>query len=484
MKKSIFWLLLGLLIILPPSLAQNTPLKVVTTTTIIADVAKNVGGNLVDVESLVLPDADVHAFQPSPSDVALVAEADVVLVNGAGLESFLGDLVEDVATVRLSVISNGIKVIAGDEHNHEADSNVMSGHSEDTTGTVSAGYLTITNNGATADVLVSVTTEAAGRVQFHETVIENNMATMQHLEHGLSIPAGTTVALEPGGLHLMLQDIKRDLIVAETVDLTLNFASGTSIMVTALIGDVPPAETIQVESNHLVVSGAWVRPAAASPSHGHEVEYAGIFGVDTDCGDLLAHSESGHETGHEEHHDHGRCDPHFWTDPANVMVWTDNIAAIFAEADPANAAVYQAHAEDYKAQLTALDAEVEQILSVIPNEKRILVTNHEFLAYFAARYEFEIAGVVIPGGTTLAEPDPQELAALVQIINAEGVAAIFAEIASPGPLAQVVAQETERDIKIVTLYSDSLSAPAGPAGTYIDYMRHNATVIAAALGGL
>ncbi len=128
------------------------------------------------------------------------------------------------------------------------------------------------------------------------------------------------------------------------------------------------------------------------------------------------------------------------------------------------------------------DAEVEALLAEIPEENRVIVTNHEFLAYFAKRYGFEIVGVVIPGGTTLAEPAPQDVAELIETIEHEGVRAIFVEVSDAGRLAQVIAGDAG-SVQVVTLYSDSLSSADGPAATYLDYMRHNAAAIAAALGG-
>jgi ABC-type Zn uptake system ZnuABC Zn-binding protein ZnuA len=471
-------ILLCLMLPLTGALAQTTPLQVVATTTIIADVAQNVGGELVEVTPLVPPDADVHAFQPAPADAARLAQANLVLVNGAGLEAFLGDLVENAANVNLTVVSNGIDMLAsGEDEPEEADHGMhdmsMSG------GGVSAGYLTITNNGSADDTLVSVTTDAAAMATLHETRIEHDMAMMVPVENGLALPAGSTVALEPVGLHIMLEGIQRDLITG-TVDLTLNFASGTTLTVTAEIGDLPPEALTGTEANGITVSGAWVRPAAGAPPDEHG-DYAGILGEDADCGDPLAHEDMhDHEV---EEHEHGTCDPHVWTDPHNVMIWADNIAAAFAEADPANAETYRANAEAYKAQLTAVDEEIVQILANIPEAQRVLVTNHEFLGYFAARYDFEIVGVVLPGGTTLAEPDPQTLAALITTLNEVDVPAIIAEISDANRLAQVVAGETGRDIQIVTVYSDSLSAPDGPAPTYLDYLRYNANAIAAALQG-
>ena len=100
--------------------AQETPLRVVTTTSIIADIAKNDGSELVDVTAIVPRNSDVHAFQPAPADIVLVTEADVIFVNGAGLEETLDQLFEDSAVVEPIVVSNGIAMLpfAGGEHDH------------------------------------------------------------------------------------------------------------------------------------------------------------------------------------------------------------------------------------------------------------------------------------------------------------------------------------------------------------------------------
>jgi ABC-type Zn uptake system ZnuABC Zn-binding protein ZnuA len=494
---------------IPASWAQAAPLNVVATTSIIADVARNVGGDLVQVTALVPPNTDVHAFQPAPQDVVLLTNADLVLVNGAGLELFLGGLLENVTDVELVVVSDGVSVLAAGEHHDEAEHDhtlaatptetpAMSGmdHSGHTMsadmGVPSAAYMTITNTGTTTDTLIAIQTDAVTQISFHETVVVNDLASMSPLPNGVEIPAGGTVELRPAGIHAMLEGVKHDLILGEAVDLTLVFASGLEIVVNAAIDDIPPETVNEITQGNLIVSTVWVRPALgmeeAEPAHDHaaeaeehhhaEQDYIGVLGTDADCSDATMHAEVHADADHE----HGACDPHVWTDPQNVMIWADNIAAAFAQADPANAAVYTANAEAYKAQLAALDEEVTQILAVIPAEKRILVTNHEFLRYFAAHYEFEIVGTVLPGFDTLSEPDPQSLAALVETINAEGVNAIFVEVSDAGALADAVAQEAGRDMQVITLYSDSLSDAGGDAGTYLDYLRYNATAIATALG--
>src|SRR5258708_13436590 len=78
--------------------AQAKKLKAVASTTIIQDIAKNVAGDKADVDFLVPTDGDVHAFEPKPDDVKKIASADVILVNGVGLEQILDKLIADSGT--------------------------------------------------------------------------------------------------------------------------------------------------------------------------------------------------------------------------------------------------------------------------------------------------------------------------------------------------------------------------------------------------
>lgn len=497
--------LLALLALVPGSLAQETRLNVIATTSIIADVARNVGGDLVIVDSLVPVNADEHAFQPTPADLVKVAQADLVLVNGAGLEAFLGRLVENAADVPMIVVSNGIAVLPMGAHDHAAEQH-GDDHAEGTPmpggmmmhgGSVSAAYMRITNNSGADITLIGARTDAASTVEVHETTVVNDIARMARLEDGLLIPAGGSAELRPGGLHIMLIDVQRDLMVDESLALTLLFADGREIPLAATIRDMAPESAAVVELDGVRIEGAWARPAAgpAMPAmdmhdhaddhdhaHMHEgVEYLGILGVDAACEDEHEHGMAMGDDAHE--HEDGACDPHFWTDPLNVKVWAANIAEAFAEADPANAETYRANAAAYQAELDALNEEVAEILSVIADERRVLVTNHEFLAYFALHYGFEIVGVVLPGGTTLAEPEPQQIAALVRSIEAEGVSAIFVEFSATQALAAAIAAEAGQPVQLVQLYSGALSEADGPAATYLDYMRFNARAIAEALGG-
>lgn len=109
----------------PTSAAPSGGLSVVATTSIVADVVQQIGGDAFTVTTLLPLGSDPHSFQPSPRDMALVADASILFANGAGLEEFLQPLIENAgAQARVVEVSQGINLLqapqgeaeAGDEH--------------------------------------------------------------------------------------------------------------------------------------------------------------------------------------------------------------------------------------------------------------------------------------------------------------------------------------------------------------------------------
>lgn len=185
----------------------------------------------------------------------------------------------------------------------------------------------------------------------------------------------------------------------------------------------------------------------------------------------------------EEEGGHGNLDPHIWTDPVRMADVATGLGEALAAADPVCAERWREAAAGYRRELLALDDEIETFLEVIPAERRKLVTNHGALGYFADRYGFEVLGTVIPGGDTLAEPSPADLADLVETLRREGVRAIFAETTQAADLAEAVAAELGQGVEVVNLYTGSLGGPGSGADTYLSMQRTNAERIADALGG-
>ncbi|MFN3525260.1 MAG: copper chaperone PCu(A)C [Paracoccus sp. (in: a-proteobacteria)] len=96
---------------------------------------------------------------------------------------------------------------------------------------VAGGFMTITNAGSTDDRLITAASEIAGRVEIHEMSINGDIMTMRELAQGLPIPAGETVALQPGGYHLMFMRLTGPLVEGETVEVKLSFEAAGDVTV-------------------------------------------------------------------------------------------------------------------------------------------------------------------------------------------------------------------------------------------------------------
>jgi zinc/manganese transport system substrate-binding protein len=166
-------------------------------------------------------------------------------------------------------------------------------------------------------------------------------------------------------------------------------------------------------------------------------------------------------------------DPHFWTDPEQMILVVDALAPMLAELAGADGDDVRASAAAYRDALVALSEEMATALSAVPAEHRALVTNHHVFGYLARRYDVALLGAAIPGGTTLAAPSPADLQELVDAIDAAGVRTIFAESSQPDRLVQVLAEEADREVAVVELITESLAPPGEPGDTYLDMMRVN-----------
>jgi uncharacterized protein YcnI/copper(I)-binding protein len=142
----------------------------------------------------------------------------------------------------LKIAGGGAEGHGHDHHNHQAGASaagsatagtlsIEGGWTRATAGgaKVGAGYLTIRNQGTAADTLVSVETTVAGKSEIHDmTVSDEGVMRMRRLDGGLDIPAGGSVELKPGGMHLMFLDLKQPLVANARVKVKLVFKSGAA----------------------------------------------------------------------------------------------------------------------------------------------------------------------------------------------------------------------------------------------------------------
>lgn len=87
---------------------DKTKFKVVTTFTVIQDIAQNVAGDAATVESITKPGAEIHDYQPTPRDIVKTQSADLILWNGFGLERWFGRFFENIKNVPSATVTDGI----------------------------------------------------------------------------------------------------------------------------------------------------------------------------------------------------------------------------------------------------------------------------------------------------------------------------------------------------------------------------------------
>jgi zinc/manganese transport system substrate-binding protein/manganese/iron transport system substrate-binding protein len=181
----------------------------------------------------------------------------------------------------------------------------------------------------------------------------------------------------------------------------------------------------------------------------------------------------------EAESDHETADPHTWLDPHLVKQWVRNIAQTLSALDPDKATLYTANADAYQAELDALIKKMETQIVTIPVAQRVLVTNQDSLAYFAARYQYEVIGTVIPGASTLAEPSARKFTALEAVMREHKLCTIFAETTANEQLAQAVAAELADcdTVKIETIYTGAIGVAGSGMDSYIGMMMANGTAV-------
>ena len=275
---------------------------------------------------------------------------------------------------------------------------------------------------------------------------------------------------------------------------------GEHIALTTLVGPDGDAHVYQptpkvarsvAEADVLFLNGlefeGWLERLAEAASFGGAMVVATKGVVPIAFDDHDDHDEHDDHDDHDEHedhddhagHDHGAFDPHAWQSLENAVIYANNIAAGLAQADPENAGDYYANRAAFITEVETLRADIGAMMKSLPADKRTVVTPHDAFGYFAATYDLTF--VAPQGMSTDSEVSAADVAALITQIREESISAVFIESITDNRMMQQIANETGATIG-GTLYSDALSAQSGPASTYLDMMRHNATTLFDALG--
>lgn len=170
------------------------------------------------------------------------------------------------------------------------------------------------------------------------------------------------------------------------------------------------------------------------------------------------------------------ANPHLWLNVGYTQKYVEKLLDTLKQVAPDDAAGYDANGAVYLQRLTDLNTWVREQMATVPEENRRVVSFHEAFPYFAAAYDLEIVDTIIdaPGQ----DPSAGQIAALIDAIQDEGVAAIFAESQFPSSLTQAISDETA--VAVVTdLYNDSLGDP--PVDSYVGLIEWDVERIVQAL---
>ncbi|HEY5708011.1 MAG TPA: zinc ABC transporter substrate-binding protein [Solirubrobacterales bacterium] len=166
-------------------------------------------------------------------------------------------------------------------------------------------------------------------------------------------------------------------------------------------------------------------------------------------------------------------DPHWWHDPRNAEAAVREIERSLVAADPAHRRVFEHRAAAYLARLRTLDTGIARCMESVPTARRKLVTDHDAFGYFAGRYGIDVVGAVIPSQATQAQPSAKDLSALAELIEREGVEAVFPESSLSPKVAEAIAGQTGATAEY-TLYGDTLGPEGSDGATYLQMEAANA----------
>jgi zinc/manganese transport system substrate-binding protein len=216
-------------------------------------------------------------------------------------------------------------------------------------------------------------------------------------------------------------------------------------------------EQLEVDGANVWFTAEWIDP----------IEFTGL-GSD-------GHDHSKDDDGD----DHGDEDPHFWFDMSRMAAVATELGSRLATETGQGAWVDCGN--EVSASITAAEAQVMALFDSIDPEKRVLITDHDAFAYLADRYGFDIAGVVIPGGSTLSEATSADLARLVGQVADRGIRALIGDVQQPNRLLDAIADESGGTLQVVPIYVESVGEPGSPAADYQGMMIWNAQQITEAL---
>lgn len=483
--------------------ARGDRLQVVTTTGLLRDMVKHVGGDRVNVASLVPDSADPHTYEPTLRDARNVVYADVAFSNYALLEEhnviktldanlrddavsvslaeeavkYAAEIIPLVENVNLDTVWLGLRA-GGDGAAHGASRTsqvLLSATAMTGPGQV---YAYLTGTFGETDVYFDSSDGFDAASGYKDDTMTLPVDAHTHLSWAFTRPGVYTLTLQA---RLAVDDTSRPVSLGAS---TFTFAVGVNPaeagIADAVVLDQGHADlTANLDTGALEVrydpEGGGAHTQKQYPAERVVIDVPGKALSEVPAGSQfrflgrpgtqvyqLAQAVLGK-------HVHGEIDPHLWQNVRNGMAYVNLIRDTLIDADPQGAGEYRAKAQDYLAELEATDGYVRARIAGIPQANRYLVTTHDAFGYLAAAYEMQVAGFVTPNPA--AEPSLADRRKLTETLRTLRIPAVFLEpnlAARSSTLRQVA---DEQGVTVCPIYGDTFD---GKVTGYVQMMRFNA----------
>jgi anchored repeat ABC transporter substrate-binding protein len=484
--------------------ADADRIQVTTTTGILADLVRNVGGDRVVVDSIVPDNADTHVYEPTLRDVRNIVYSDLAFSNyllleaqnvikaldanlpagvpnislAEGAAKYAADIIPLVEDVSLDTIWLGLRA-RGEGRRH---------------GVTRSSDIRLSATSATGPGrLTTYLTESFGRPEFYFDSGDGFDASNGYRDDTAVLPPDAHTHMswafaEPGVYRLRLRaelsvrDDARPLPVAEQ---TVTFAVGVDPYTAAGIanpsvlraGHADIAVDIDTQEIYLYAEpdgGGDVHQTRHDPARTViEVPAKALQEIPAGPGFRFL-GRAGQRVYQLPQavlgrHVHGEIDPHLWQDVGNAQAYVELIRDSLIGADPAGTSTYRANTDRYLGRLSELDAYVAATIAAIPPAARYLVTTHDAFAYLAHAYDIPVAGFVTPNPAV--EPSVADRRKLTETLRNLRIRAVFLEPNLRARSSTLVEVAREQDVRVCDIYGDAFD---DTVGTYLDMMRFNA----------
>lgn len=502
----------------PPALDPGGEgLRVVTTTTLLADLVRQVGGDRVQVVPIVPEGADPHTYEPTLRDARDVVYADVAFSNYALLEEhavittldanlrddavqvslaeesvkYAAEIIPLVEDVGLDSLWLGLRVQGdGAELGATRASQVL----VQATGADGPGqvYAYLTGTFGDTDVYVDSSDGFDAADGYRHDTFTLPVDAHTHLSWAFTAPGVYRLDLRA---RLQTEPTARPVDVgAGTLTVAVGVPPSAAGVDDAVVLDAGHADvTADLATGTLLLRHEPETSGAAPTSdpghgHGHAHDHVHEHALDdvvvvvptTSLAEVPAgpaHRFLG-RPGTLVHqlpqavlgkHVHGEIDPHLWQDVGNAMAYAQLVRDTLTSADPDGARHYRDTTAAYLDELAAADAYVQAQVDAIPPDRRYLVTTHDAFGYLAHAYGLTVAGFVSPNPAV--EPSLADRRRLTQTLRSLQVPAVFLEpnlVARSSTLTQVA---DEVGVQVCPLYGDTFDEHVS---TYVQMVRANA----------